>query len=489
MGLAISLEAGRTPLLAGGRALRWLAMFGLLHGFHEWYELYLMVDDQFASRFLILLDLIRLILLVTSFSFLIIFSLLALSSTRISVRKKITVFLSLLIGFLFILFLDSRIFPQPIELKFLRADALSRYFLGVTGAFFAGLALFHQSRQARSLGHTSLSTALVIASAGFWLYSLTQLFVRPQEFLLSNWINTASFMKLTTFPIQMVRGGLAILIMISLIRAMQIGEEIRKNEFDLLQQTKVDALEQIQRDLVERESLRRELLRRTVLAQEEERSRIARELHDETAQILTAFNLHLASLSEIFNETKAVNQITYLKKLSQQMADGIYRLVYDLRPAQLDDLGLVPALKFLVEEINRQTGLEVSLDIKGTYKRLDSLIETVIFRVTQESLTNVVRHSGVNRAWVTLEFRPDYLIVEVTDHGCGFSNEGIYSSPQWLGLAGMRERVDAVGGQFEIHTEPGKGTRISVHISLVQGSDRENLVLPVLVNVDQSPNE
>jgi two-component system sensor histidine kinase UhpB len=210
--------------------------------------------------------------------------------------------------------------------------------------------------------------------------------------------------------------------------------------------------------------MRRELLRHTVRAQEEERSRIARELHDETSQVLTAFSLDLATLKTVICDRAEVKTLVErLQGLSKQMSQGLYRLVHDLRPAQLDDLGLIPALEYLKDD-NVSAGLEVAINIQGKARRLDPIIETVLFRVAQEALHNVVRHAQVGRAQISLEYQPQEIILKVKDSGAGFNPVQSFVPPRGWGLAGMRERIESVGGQLNIESKPGSGTVVEVDV-------------------------
>ncbi|TSA47750.1 MAG: sensor histidine kinase, partial [Chloroflexi bacterium] len=222
--------------------------------------------------------------------------------------------------------------------------------------------------------------------------------------------------------------------------------------------------ERIQNELTKREALRRELLRHTVRAQEEERTRIARELHDETSQVLTAFSLDLATLRTVVCDRSEVkNLVDRLQALSKQMSQGLYRMVHDLRPAQLDDLGLISALEYLKDD-SVSVGLDVSMDIQGQARRLDSPIETVLFRVAQEALHNVVRHAQVRQARILLVYQSQEITLKIEDSGIGFNPVQSFAPPRGWGLAGMRERVESVGGQLIIESEPGKGTIVEVAV-------------------------
>ena len=288
----------------------------------------------------------------------------------------------------------------------------------------------------------------------------------PVDLLFVGLINTESFTATFGFPIQIVRAVLAVIITVSLIRATQIIDQERQRQFIEAQQARLDALEKVQRELLKREELREELLRRTVIAQEDERGRIARELHDEMAQILTGFTLHLAALCEAAcDQPQVAEQVDTLKSLSQQMSNSLYRLVHDLRPAQLDDLGLVAALQYLVDDTRQSVGLDAQMVVEGTQKRLDPIVETVLFRCAQEALTNVVRHAGVMEAKVWLNFEPHLVRLQVQDDGKGFESQDGQLPKQSWGLVGMRERVESVGGQLKLNSARGKGTIVEIVIS------------------------
>jgi two-component system NarL family sensor kinase len=136
--------------------------------------------------------------------------------------------------------------------------------------------------------------------------------------------------------------------------------------------------------------------------------------------------------------------------------------VHDLRPAQLDDLGLVPALEFLAEEEYKLAGLQVELKIEGQRQRLDPLVETVLFRVAQEALTNVIRHAQCEQARLELEFEAQQVILKVRDKGVGIDMEFAQAPERGWGLEGMRERVESVGGQLQITSPESGGTVVEV---------------------------
>ncbi|MFU8773008.1 MAG: sensor histidine kinase [Anaerolineales bacterium] len=463
MGIALTIESTRSPLLAERRIIRPLAIFGLLHGMHEWFEIILLQGVWLGMPFPTEVSWVRSILLAISFVPLIIFGLLMLFPQN-SQRRTIGIIGLVLIVYTSLVIINMQIDPDNI---FGRADAFSRYLLAVPGGILAALALNKLARQQQNGSAQPISLHLNLAAIGFGIYGLTQVFAARVEMFPVTYINAELFASVSGFPIQVVRAGMAVLVTVSLIRLIQYVENERERQLTAAQHARVEALEQVKRELVEREAMRRQLLRHTVIAQEAERSRIARELHDETSQSLTAFTLNLATLEKSINANTEVSQIIHhLQELSQQMSQGLYRMVHDLRPAQLDDLGLVPALRYLVDEAHSRLGLEVTLKINGSRHRLDALIETVIFRVAQEAITNVSRHAQTNQAVMEVSFDPQQISLEISDTGKGFNlNQNLYPPRGW-GLEGMRERAESLGGNFQIRSTPGKGTAVKVMIPL-----------------------
>lgn len=466
MGIAMALETGRSPMLAERRALLPLAIFGLLHGIHEWVEIILLQGVWLGQPFPQELSWLRVLWLVISFIPLIVFGVL-MSFPDPPVRGfYLIVPLGLLGLWAGLVLLLSRSASANLLGQ---ADALARYLLAVTGGVLAGWGLRLRARQVKMENRPVLARLFLWAALGFFIYGLTQVFVPPVDLPLANSLNSALFLSVFGFPVQVVRAAMALLITVNLLRAVQYVEREREAQLLAAQQDRLEALKGIQLELERREALRRELLRHTVIAQEDERARIARELHDETAQFLTALSLDLATLRQVSKGERAILQIIdRLQGLTRQMSQGIYRLVHDLRPAQLDDLGLVPALQYLSDE-HKRSGLKVSFAVEGSSQRLDPLVETVCFRVAQEALTNVARHAEIDHARLRLCFQTGQVILLVQDDGIGFNHHNHTEQLGW-GLAGIRERVESVGGQLNLRSSPGKGTLVEVSIPIQEAS-------------------
>jgi PAS domain S-box-containing protein len=231
--------------------------------------------------------------------------------------------------------------------------------------------------------------------------------------------------------------------------------------------------EEERKEHLRRESEIRERLealsRRLVEVQETERREIGRELHDHVGQLLTGVKLLLESsryrpLDDARREE--------MQELVNEVLERVRDLSMSLRPSMLDDLGLVPALVWHVEHYSRQTGVEVDLRHSGLDRRFPTQVETAAFRIVQEALTNVARHSGAGRASAVLTADAGILQLEVSDRGRGF-DPAASTARASSGLSGMRERARLLGGRLDIDSRPGEGTRIAADLPVEQGKRRE----------------
>ena len=224
------------------------------------------------------------------------------------------------------------------------------------------------------------------------------------------------------------------------------------------------------RDLEAARKLREELLHKLITAQEEERKRIARELHDETSQALAALAMDIDMLSQT-PPASLQPRLQAMKGLVVKTLDGVHQMIFALRPSILDDLGLFPALRWYAESRLEPLGVKVQLIAAGRERRLPPSMEIALFRVVQEAITNTARHARAENVMVAVEFGDGTLMIEVEDDGVGFDPEALArsaDSAQGLGLSGMRERVSLLGGTLSLWSEPGSGTRILVEVPLPQ---------------------
>lgn len=212
------------------------------------------------------------------------------------------------------------------------------------------------------------------------------------------------------------------------------------------------------------EQVARDSLRRVVEAQELERRRLARELHDETGQALTSILLNLRTLEEAAAGDESRAAATTVRELVLSTIQDVRRLAVELRPKALDDFGLVPALERLTQTFAEQTGLAVDFEPALAGGRLPAEVETALYRIVQESLTNVVKHARARRVSVLLTRKDRAVVAVVEDDGRGFDPQATRDGG--FGLVGMRERVALVDGRLQVESSEGGGTTLVVEVPL-----------------------
>jgi PAS domain S-box-containing protein len=229
-----------------------------------------------------------------------------------------------------------------------------------------------------------------------------------------------------------------------------------------------------ERKLADAERTRTELLSRLVFAQEDERRRIAREMHDQFGEQLTALNLRIRLLKEACGDHAGLSeQVVALDDVAQRLDRDVDQLVWELRPTALDDLGLRAALANYINDWSRRAHVSAELHTTGLLDdRLPSETETALYRIAQEALTNVAKHSQAKNVEVILERRADHVLLIVEDDGVGFDPGGAAGAAgQGFGLLGMRERAGLIGATLQIESSVGAGTTIFVRMA-VAASDR-----------------
>lgn len=228
----------------------------------------------------------------------------------------------------------------------------------------------------------------------------------------------------------------------------------------------IDQLGRADREREDRDQLRGLLIDKIITAQEEERRRIARELHDDTGQALTAIRMGLTNALDACKACAHHGKLDELNHLTRSTLDNVRQLALELRPPVLDDLGLGAALRRYVYDWGRTYNIAVSFESVGLDGiRLEPPIETAVYRITQEALTNVARHAQATRVDVVLERRKNECIAIIEDDGRGFDQKAAHNA-RHLGLTGMEERAKLISGNVTIETECGKGTTIFVRVPL-----------------------
>ena len=222
----------------------------------------------------------------------------------------------------------------------------------------------------------------------------------------------------------------------------------------------------------------RHLSHQVLLAQEEERKDISRELHDEIVQTLTGINVQLASLKIESGASKKSfsKHITYTQRLVEKSVDIVHQFARDLRPTLLDDLGLIPALQTYIKAFAARTGLRVRFLAFAGVEELENDKRTVLYRVALAALVNVAEHAKASNVSVVIKALPQAVLMEITDDGRSFDAAHVLDSRRnkRLGLIGMRERVEMVGGTFRVDSAPGRGTTISAKTSLQDAPEKDD---------------
>lgn len=471
MGLAIMLELAHGSDERLRHAFRPLAVFGFLHGAHEWLEMWELqgiMPGQYTYPEV--WGGIDLAILTFSFLSLAAFGVFLIARSDPAQRYSLLVPLGMIaVWGLGMLVISGR---YPLEQDMIHvAHAWTRYVLAVPASMLACAGLIIQQREFRRAGMAQFGRDSLWAAIAFLWYGLAgQTFPMESPLPPSDMINQDLFYQLFGFPVQLLRAITAVLAAYFIIRVLRSFEVETRRKIAGLQSAR---LEEAQR----REALRGEMLRRIVAAQESERQRIARELHDETGQALTAIGLGLRGVaSSVQNDgAKSAANLRQLEQLVEHSLIELQRLISDLRPSHLDDLGLGAALRWYAGEIEKRLPIKITVSVRDERADLSTEMKITLFRITQEALTNVIKHSAANHAKVILFYLPDGVRLEVSDDGVGFDQAVMQSTarPSW-GLIGMQERATLLGGMFEIKSNPGSGTRIHVYIPYRGQTEEEN---------------
>lgn len=466
MGFAVLLEFGHSSKLDFARALKPLVGFGLVHGLHEWFEMFLIIRERtsgpFESDWILP---VRLIALAVSFLFLI-----AFGARLIAGPGKRKVYLGMLTATsaIWIIGLFGILFniPQP-ENRAIATDVYTRYALAIPGAALTAWGLIIQRRNFIQAGMSTFGRDVLMAAVAFAMYGgIGQVFASPSVIFPSNFLNSIVFLEWFGFPIQVFRAIVATMAAIFITRSLRA--------FVVESNQRVDELRNAQLAEQQRlEALKAELLHRTVIAQESERQRIARELHDETGQTLTALGLGLRGMSRTIssNSHRAIEQAVQLEKLAMDGIQELQRMVAGLHPPQLDDLGLLAAIRWYANDITKRYGIKINIANHGGKPALSSDVRSVVFRIAQEAINNVVRHANADKIDIRLDYSIDNIYLRVEDNGQGFDTNVVLAKkagkPTAWGLLGMVERASLVGGTCNIFSHPGKGTLIEVNVPII----------------------
>ncbi len=265
-----------------------------------------------------------------------------------------------------------------------------------------------------------------------------------------------------------------------LILSSNSQDEIGRLEGDFNQMQQRIKLEEsstrhLSAELSRQADQREALLRQLITAQEDERVRVARDLHDELGQALSGLALHTQGIEHLIKKDpeRAIKQLATIRGVVEKTTEQIHELILTLRPSALDDLGLVPALRAHGEGLFKDSNITFDLDSSRLGERLPSAIETALYRTCQEALSNIVKHSGAKQVSIRLARQDGYFEGEIIDNGHGFDLNNPADAgrrSRRLGLLGMQERIHQCGGSMEIQSVIGTGTCIKIRIPLSNGS-------------------
>ncbi len=441
MGLAIVLEARPGSKLPLARNLWPLAAFGFLHSGVEWLDM-VMVAGFHGGPLpgQIPISTLRLGLLVVSSLALAWFGAALLAEAGGRWRACLVVPPALFLLWAGVMAAAPGGFSPHTDPS-AWASVWARYLLYLPASLLSALALARQAPTLRGLGMRRIAADCRWAALVFGANAIVAGLVVPRaDPLPASILNYESFQNLVGLPPQFFRAAAALAITFFIVRVLRL--------FDL----------QVR---LERERFASQAL----LAQEEERKRVARELHDETAQLLSSMLVRLTLLGQARSMDEVGKAQAELVSLSSRAVEGVRRLALELRPPELDDLGLEEALRWYVDDFSARWGIQASLGVKGRIRRLSPTMEMALYRIAQESLTNAAKHSQAQRVTVNLEQHNGVLALAVEDDGRGFDVEAAMAAKEGgMGLFGMQERAALLGGRLQLHSESSQGTCVRVDV-------------------------
>jgi signal transduction histidine kinase len=461
MGLLVAIEGGRASDVRLRRALPPLAGFGMVHAAHEWIEMYLLMNHSIGATDLSIILAIQLATLAFSFISLAAFGSFLLAETEVTRRLLLLIPIGLQAIWVFGLYSFQGQYTG--ETLWDISDVWTRYTLAIPASVLTAIGLVVQQRAFRRSGLIRFGQDALWAAITFGWYGLFgQIFSKTSPLVLSQYINETAFQEIFGFPVQLFRAVTAVsaaIFVIRFLRAFQVETERKIAELQAAR------LEESQK----RETMRTELFRRVVAAQEAERQRIARDLHDETGQSLTAIGMGLRGLSgKLTSRNKdALATLYKLETLTADSLKELQRLMTDLRPSHLDDLGLSAALRWYSSKIQEHSPVNIRVDIHGEECDLDDAMKITIFRIIQESLNNIIKHAQATHVNIHLHFEERKVRINVFDNGIGFDRDQarpMRNNRPCLGLAGMEERAALLGGTVNVQSRPGYGTEVEALI-------------------------
>ena len=459
MGLLVAMEGGRSTDARLRMALRPLAGFGLVHAAHEWLEM-LKLMGHFNPFFSGIISVIGFVILAFSFLSLAAFGSYLMLGSESTWRVSLIIPLALEAIWVFGLISFKGRYLQADLIVI--SDVWTRYAIAIPAGLLAAAGLVVQQRAFRRAGLVTFGRDSLWASVSFGWYSIVgQIFTTQSLLPPSTFLNSELFATTFGFPIQLLRAVTAIFASVFVIRFLRAFQVESDHKIAELQEARLHESRQ-------REELRGELFRRIVAAQESERQRIARDLHDETGQSLTAIGMGLRGLADEISPRNKTQRDTLgqLQSLASDSLRELQRIISDLRPAHIDDLGLSATLRWYTNRLQEMSRLRIKVDISGEEHLLDEAVKIAIFRIIQEALNNIIKHSRATTVTVNLGYAEESARILVRDNGVGFDMDTVKNRAGRvsLGLSGMAERAALLGGTVEVHSRPNYGTEVEAVI-------------------------
>jgi signal transduction histidine kinase len=490
LGMAVALESGQVSALPLARATPWLAAFGLTHAAAEWADMLIKIGETTTIRPASpAVEAVSVGLVLVSFLMLLQFGIELVDLQRPSGQRRVPVMAIVVTVYLAGLGLISLVVSPASILWIDIVDVWTSYAAGGPAFFMTVWGLVSESRALQSSGLPAVARELKAAAIAFCWYAIFDVLFSPHlPYFPASVINSSVFADVLGIPVQLFRAANALVIAFFIIRALRLfAAEDRRRLVQALETERVlqersvrlnDELRSAAREmsalydqLRQSDEVHTYLLKRVVRAQEEERRRVARDLHDGVGQTLGGLGAGLGALQARMERANSPDlpQVTNLQNYAAQSIDELHRVVTDLRPSLLDELGLVAALRWYARHYGETLPISVKVEVHGPTRRLPSETEIVLFRIAQEALTNVVRHARANTAVIRLTIEDNQSVLEIEDDGVGFEPEQAFGATgdhrPW-GLLGMQERAALVGGSVEITSRAWQGTLVRAVIPL-----------------------
>ncbi|MBI2952895.1 MAG: sensor histidine kinase [Chloroflexi bacterium] len=474
LGLAIAFQSRKHSRLDLARHLKWLAAFGIVHGVYEWGHAFIPIQAAYLSAGAVTtLEDIRTLTLVISFYLLLQFAGLVAFPTAKHTWLLRVFPLMVLFAWLSLSIAAGAVVAsgEGVSIRLPLTTDLARVLIGFTGAALACFGMIRQANIVALAGSgrivwyfrwTAVCFAFyaivagLLASRGEWVVSTT-----GNAGPLPAFSDLAFFVGMGTIPAPVLRSIAGFGIAFGVIRGIQVF------------QLETDRFIEERAELQRTGEARAQLYAHVIAAQEEERKRVARELHDETGQSLSAVILGLGTAVETLprDSAKAGEILEDVREIAVHTLDGVRQIILGLRPALLDDLGLAPALRRVAEDLGRRSSVHFDIFADDLEGRFAPEVETVLFRILQEGMNNVARHSQASRAVLRLDRNGSEVRAVLEDNGIGFDPAKATAhleSGCGLGIMGMRERALLLGGTVVIDSGPGKGTRLDVRLPTLE---------------------